>query len=139
MARRPLLPNAENCTQAELELAIKAAVSLASVRRLQAIKALLMGATHSFVTELFSVDAQTLRVWVKAFNAQGIDGLTAQPKPGRPRAIGAEHSEKLTDLLHHPDKAQIAHWTAKKFHGYIAEQLQCEVPPKSKYLSSFLV
>ena len=127
MARPPLHPNPENCTQAELDGAIRAAVSAASVRRMQAIKALLMGAMHGFVAELFSVDAQTLRVWVKAFNRQGIDGLTEKPKPGRPRAIDAAQTQQLVDLLHHPDKAQIAHWTAKKFHGHITEQLQCEV------------
>lgn len=62
MARPALYPNPENCTQRELDVAIRAAVSPASLRRMQPIKALLMGATHGFVAQLFSVDAQTLRV-----------------------------------------------------------------------------
>jgi len=112
---------------AELNAGIKAAASRAEVRRMQAIKALLLGAAHPFVCELFSIERQTLVVWIKAFNAQGIDGLTDKPRPGRPRKIGQEHTERLVDLLHDPTQAELAHWTAKKFHGHLREQLQIEV------------
>lgn len=126
MVRRALLPNPENCRPEELDLAIKAAPSLAAQQRLQAIKALLLGVEHALVAKLYSVQPQTVRIWVRAFNQQGIDGLTDKPRPGRPRAIEASHTERLTDLLHHPDKAELARWTARKFHGYLRETLQIE-------------
>lgn len=111
---------------AELDAAIKAAVSRASVRRMQAIKALVLGIAHPTVAELYKVSRQTLLIWIKAFNQQGIDGLIEKQIPGRPRAISEEHTETLADLVQHPDKAQIAHWTAKKFHGHLRDALQIE-------------
>lgn len=127
MARRPLQPNPANCTMAELEVAIKAAPSRASHRRMQALKALLMGGAHEFVAELYSVTRQTLVIWIKAFNAQGIDGLTEKPKSGRNRKIPSDQADRLVDLLRHPSQAEIAHWTAKKFHGHLRDELQIEV------------
>jgi transposase len=127
MSRRPLQPNAENCSRDDLNAAIKAAPSRISGRRLEAIKALILGADHGFVCELFLVSPQTLVVWIKAFNAQGIDGLVDKPRPGRPRVIDPEKNERLCDLIHHPSKADVEHWTAKKFHGHLTEALQIEV------------
>jgi transposase len=126
MARRALHPNAENCSCAELDVAIRAARGKSAQVRLLAIKSLLVGADHALVARIHDITRQTLLVWVKAFNRQGIDGLTDKARPGRPRAINAKHTERLTDLLHHPDQAQFAHWTAKKFHGYLSETLQIE-------------
>lgn len=126
MARRPLQPNAENCSMAELQTAIKCAPTRNSCHRLQAIKALLLGIDHAAVAELYSVTRQTLLVWIKAFNKQGIDGLIDKQRPGRTRKIPVEQTRQLKDLLRHPSKADIAHWTAKKFHGYLSEQLRIE-------------
>jgi len=126
MARKPLQPNPENCSIAELETAIRAAPSRASTRRMQALKGLLLGIAHGAVAKLYSVSRQTLLVWIKAFNQQGIDGLIEKEIPGRPQAIAQAHSETLADLVRHPDKAQITHWTAKKFHGYLNGTLQIE-------------
>lgn len=127
MSRSRTMPNAENCTLAELDVAIRAARSQRSQLRLQAIKALLMGFDFLQVAELFMADERTLRRWVAAFNAQGLEALIDQARPGRPPAIGAEHTERLRDLLQRPSQAEITHWTAKKFHGYLCEKLQLEV------------
>ncbi len=39
----------------------------------------------------------------------------------------SESNTTLKDLIHHPDKAQMTHWTARKFHGYLRESLDLEV------------
>jgi transposase len=127
MSRLRNMPNAENCTRAELDVAIKAAPTRPAQNRLQAIKALIMGFGFAGVGELYNMSERTLRTWVVAFNLQGIDGLLDKPRPGRPRAIGAEHTERLRDLIVRPSQAEITHWTAKKFHGYLNETLQLEV------------
>jgi transposase len=127
MARQALKPNPENCSLAELETAIKAAPTQRSAFRLQAIKALFLGAEHDLVAQLYSVSRQTLLIWIKAFYAQGLDGLSEKPHPGRPPLIPADQSERLCDLLVHPDQAQIEHWTAKKFHGFLRQDLDCEL------------
>jgi transposase len=127
MARLRIMPNPENCSMAELDAAIKAARTQPNQLRLQAIKALVLGIDFVRVAELFLTTERSLRTWVAAFNRQGIDALIGKGRPGRPRAIGSEHDERLRDLLVQPSQAEITHWTAKKFHGYLREELQLEV------------
>jgi transposase len=86
-----------------------------------------VGIDYRQVIELFEATDRSMRTWVAAFNRQGIDGLIDRPRPGRPRAIGAEHEDRLRDLIVRPTQAEITHWTAKKFHGYLREKLQLEV------------
>src|SRR6266498_3683365 len=114
MARMRSIPNPENCTLTELDAAIKATVTPRSRLRLQGIKALLIGIDYLQVVKLFEITERSLRTWVAAFNRQGIDGLIDRARPGRPRAIGAEHEDRLRDLIVRPSQAEITHWTAKK-------------------------
>ena len=127
MARARIMPNAQNCSAAELDAAIKTAASARERDRLHCVKALLLRPDFEFVRELYDLSERTLRVWIHAFNRQGIDGLLDRPRPGRPAAIPASHEERLRDLLLRPGQAEITHWTAKKFHGYLREALQLEV------------
>lgn len=120
------MPNPHNCSVAELDAAMRAAASHRERDRLRAIKALILRPDFEFVLELFNLSERTLRAWIKVFNLQGIEGLLDKDHPGRPRAIGQEYEERLRDLIIRPEQAQITHWTAKKFHGYLRETLQIE-------------
>lgn len=90
MAKLPSMPNAENCSLAELEVAARAAPSKRSHLRLMAIRALFLGIGHDPVASLFSITRRTLSNWIKRFNEQGIDDLIERPRPGRPRKISPE-------------------------------------------------
>jgi transposase len=126
MSRQRITPNSQNCSMSELDAAMRAAASHRERDRLRAIKALILQPDFQFVLELFDLSERTLRAWISAFNLQGIDGLLDKDRPGRPRAIGQEHEERLRDLIIRPSQAEITHWTAKKFHGYLLEQLRIE-------------
>ena len=117
MAPRRIKPNADNCSMSELEGAIRAAVSHREHDRLRAVKALFMGIEALLVAKLYDVHERTLRLWIRVFNRQGIDGLLDKQRPGRPRAIALEHDERLCDLIIRPSQADLAHWTAKRFRG----------------------
>lgn len=127
MSRQRVDPNPENASAADLDSAIKAAVTFLSKNRLQAIKALIMGATRDFVCKLFSISERTLRRWNSAWNDQGIDGLIDRRHPGRPRAIAEEQAKYFEKVIEDPSLAQETHWTAKKFHGWITENTDVEV------------
>jgi transposase len=122
-----IMPNAENCSLAELETSVKAAPSKRSHNRLMAMRALLLGILHGQVADLYSVTRRTLSYWIKQFNDQGIDALIEHPRSGRPRKIPPGKQDYYCDLINHPEKADQTHWTAKKFHGYISDQLDHEV------------
>ena len=122
-----IMPNAENCSIAELDTAAKAAPSKRSHNRLMAIRALLLGILHSQVAALYGITRRTLSYWIKQFNEQGIDALIENSRSGRPRKISPEQSDYYCEIIEHPKQVNQTHWTAKKFHGYISEQLEHEV------------
>ena len=127
MSRKCTYPNAENCSLAELETALKAARSSRSRDRLMAIRTLILGYTHNDVASIFNVSLRTTQRWVSRFNARGIDGLIEWARCGRPRKIGPQQSAAYCELIEHPEKAKQTHWTAKKFHGYLRDELKEEV------------
>ena len=85
MSRPANMPNAENCSLAELETAAKAAASRRSHVRLMAIKTLFFGVSHDQAAGIFGITRRTLSRWIQQFNTQGIDGLIDKPRSGRPR------------------------------------------------------
>ena len=85
MGRRPLLPNAENCSCTELNTAAKAAPTQSGFVRMTAIRKLLEGWNPQTVAAFYDVTRQTLRNWITSFNERGIDGLIDKPRTGAPR------------------------------------------------------
>lgn len=127
MARSLYVPNPENASHAELEIAAKCARTQREHNRYRAIMALIMGFEREAVAKLFSVTDRAVRNWIVAFNQQGIDGLLEEPREGRPQKIPESQHEELREVLTHPKKAGETHWTGTKFHGYLRNTLQVEV------------
>ena len=71
----PIPPNAENCSCAELETAMRAAPRQPAFVRMKAIHTMLRGFDHATVAGVFNVTRATLNRWIKNFNSRGIDGL----------------------------------------------------------------
>lgn len=95
--------------------------------RIHGIRALMMGLDHGTVAGLCQVSRATLNNWIGRFNRAGVDGLIERPRRGRPRKISAQQSERYRQLVRRPDLAGQAHWTGKKFHGYLRKELEHEV------------
>jgi transposase len=119
----PNWPNAENCSCAELETAMGAAPRQRAFVRMKAIHTMLRGFDHATVAGVFNITRETLNVWIKKFNARGIDGLIDAPRAGRPAEIKPEQKPCYRELIQHPEQAGQTHWTAKKFCGYLREEL----------------
>ena len=117
MCRQRNMPNQENCTFEELEIAAKASPVERSYIRLMAIKALIMGLPHEQVAALFGVNEDSVSRWVRRFNQRGIDGLTEGPRSGRPPKISGERTDEYSKLVLHPEQVNETHWTGRKFHG----------------------
>jgi len=123
MPTPPLQPNLENCSIEDLETAMACTPRMQDHHRFQAIKMLAIGVEHAAVARMFCRSRRTLTRWITLFNEGGIDGLLEKPKPGRAKKIDAKRSKKYRDLIEHPEKADQAHWTGKKFHGYLRDEL----------------
>lgn len=127
MVRALIMPNPENATLEELDIATRCARSQRSGERLRAIKALILGGAPEFVAAVYGVTERTVRRWVAEFNRQGIDGLIEKPRPGRPRVIQASSALACRELLAHPEQVGRTHWTGIRFHGHLREELGLEV------------
>ncbi len=94
---------------------------------MMARKALRLGGSHGYVSELYGVSRRTLSTWVNKFSKQGIDGLIEPRRSGRLPKISPEKADQYRELIKHPDRANEIHWTARKFHGYLTRELDLEV------------
>ena len=94
---------------------------------MMAIRALALGIPHAQVALLHQVTPRTLNNWIHRFNDRGIDGLIDRKRSGRPRAIGPENNEQYRQLIRQPQQIGVTHWTGKKFHGYLRQELNVEV------------
>lgn len=106
---------------------MRAAPTLAGYRRMAAIHLILRGQPPSFAALAHAVHRSSVQRWISRFNAAGIDGLLDAPRSGRPRKISRAQSERYRGLIERPTAAGQAHWTAKKFHGYLRSELDHEL------------
>ena len=94
-----LIPNAENATHTELEVAARCAPTQKAHNRLRAMIALIEGFEIRAVAKIFGVSVRTVQRWIGRFNTRGIDGLLDTPRPGRPPKIDADMTEQCRDLF----------------------------------------
>jgi len=74
------------------------------VRRLLAVALILEGYSRTGATERCGMERQTLRDWVRRYNAEGIAGLKSGHGPGhRPSLTAAQMAELKELVLQGPD------------------------------------
>ncbi len=127
MSRGKKMPNPENCSLEEFDIAVQCCPSQGAYDRMKAIKALLIGIPRDQVAKLHSVTDRTLLNWISSFNQKGIDGLISKKIPGAPPIINSQQSTVYKDLIENPKKANHNHWTAKKFHGYLKDEFKLKI------------
>jgi transposase len=125
MARDLLVPNPDNASIHELKDAARVGTGETSLR-CTAIQMLIVGIARQQVCAALLVDNRSLRRWVSAFNERGVDGLTSEPRSGRPPKIQKEQVDELVELIEQPEQANRDFWTARAFHGYIQEKYQVD-------------
>jgi transposase len=91
------------------------------------MKLLYSGVNHEITHITFNITSRTLFSWIKSFNTKGIDGLIEGFSPGRPRKISKEQTDDYVKLIEEPESVGETHWTARKFHGYLRDELNHEV------------
>jgi transposase len=69
------------------------------VQRATAIRQLHLGATPQTVATMFAVSASTVYHWWERWQANGIAGLSQQPKQGRPPKADAAYWAKLDEVV----------------------------------------
>ena len=116
--------NFENSSIEEVVAARDRAPRKKGYIRFQSIYLLYLGYKEEDVEKMFSVSAATLHRWKVLFNSGGVSGLTLRKICGRRRKIAKDFAgEYLEALIQSPDKSSNNHWTGKKLHGFVQEDL----------------
>ena len=68
---------------------------------------------------------QTVRVWIKRFNAEGINGLYDEPRSGTPRIVNEAYCQRLLEVVRQRPRSlgqPYSMWTLARLADYMAEE-----------------
>jgi transposase len=94
----------------------------------------------SDIARIVRVTPQSVRKWIKRFNALGLDGLQDQPRSGRPPTYTAEQIGAVIAIsLLKPDSLELPFgcWTLDRLQAYLAEERG--LPIKRSRINEILV
>jgi transposase len=77
------------------------------------------------IAQLVRKDDQTVRNWLKRYNAEGINGLLDAPRPGTPVKVTSVYREKLISLVRRRPRSlglPYSLWTLQRLADYMAEE-----------------
>lgn len=93
------VPLKEGMSAQQLRAAAVASKDTNQARRLAALAAVRDGLSRKAAAQIGGMDRQSLRDWVHAYNAHGIDGLVDDISPGRPPKLSAAQKAEIKSLV----------------------------------------
>ena len=88
------------------------------------------GMTAPAIAGIVRENDQTVRNWLKRYEAEGVDGLTDAPRPGSPRKVTSEYVKQLVDVVRRRPRSlelPFSMWTLVRLADYMAEQIGIRV------------
>jgi len=92
------------------------------------------GASIREICEMYGLDHQVVRRWIKRYLEQGFDGLRDRKRTGRPPLIQPKAWQKITTLVvQAPDKfgVPLERWSNRELSRYLSEHHGLSVSPAS--------
>ena len=90
---------------------------------------ILLAIDHEYVpqqiAEIVRKNDQTVRRWMKRFNAEGINGLYDQPRPGTPKKVTRAYRTELLEIVRRRPRTlgqPYSMWTLERLADYMAEE-----------------
>jgi transposase len=102
--------------------------------RLLALANALEGLSRAAAARLAGMARQALRDAVVRYNAEGLAGLHARPKPGRPQRLSAGEQAALAARVFtdpNPERDGVAAWTRAALCRWLEERLEKKFHPSS--------
>jgi transposase len=99
--------------------------SVRRVERARIIAEASRGRSAPTIAAALGIGEPTVRLWVKRFNARGMDGLVDEPRPGHPPTYSSEQvGEVLAAALSKPTDLRLpfASWTLDRLEVYLNEE-----------------
>jgi transposase len=99
------------------------------VRLRQRVQIILLAAEKNLVAarigEIVRLDEQSVRRWLKRYQAEGIEGLRDLPRPGAPAVVTPEYRAKLVSAVRRRPRSleqPFSLWTCQRLADYLAEE-----------------
>ena len=83
------------------------------------------GMTVPEISRIVRRNDQTVRTWIKRFNAEGINGLYDRPRPGAPATVTPAYRERLLVVVRQRPRAlgqPYSLWTLRRLSDFMAEE-----------------
>jgi len=77
------------------------------------------------ISKIILRNDQTVRTWIKRFNAEGINGLSDRPRPGAPPMVNPAYRERLVIVVRQRPRTlgqPFSLWTLRRLSDYMAEE-----------------
>lgn len=77
------------------------------------------------IEQIVRKNEQTIRVWIKRFNVEGINGLYDAPRPGTPRVVNEEYCQRLLEVVRQRPRSlgkPYSMWTLARLADFMAEE-----------------
>ncbi len=89
---------------------------------------LLAAEKHLLVPEIATIvrtDDETVRTWIKRYQAEGVAGLYDDPRPGKPKKVTDAYHQQLIQVVRQRPRSlgqPYSLWTLQRLADYMAEQ-----------------
>jgi len=90
--------------------------------------------TASQIAKIVRQDEQTVRRWIKRFNAEGISGLSDAPKSGAPRRVTESYRQRLLVVVRQRPRSldqPYSLWTLQRLVEFMAEETGLRFSPET--------
>lgn len=77
------------------------------------------------IGQIVRKNEQTVRRWIKRFNAEGVNGLYDAPRPGSPEKVTPEYRDRLLNIVRQRPRAleqPYSLWTLARLADFMAEE-----------------
>lgn len=86
------------------------------------------------IAKIVRQDEQTVRRWIKRFNAEGISGLSDAPKSGAPRRVTESYRQRLLVIVRQRPRSldqPYSLWTLQRLVEFMAEETGLRFSPET--------
>jgi len=114
------------------------------VRLRQRVQIILLAAEKKLVAarigEIVRLDEQSVRRWLKRYQAEGVEGLRDAPRPGAPAVVTQEYRAQLVSAVRRRPRSleqPFSLWTCQRLADYLADETGIRVSDESvrRYLA----
>ena len=115
----------------EIQQALKTEKNVRLYQRYQVIQLHLQGYVYREIADLVNLNANTISIYVKKYQAHGLTGLQLSHSPGAPRRLTPEQEDQVREMILHQTPADVGlktdmNWTSPLLREWIQREFDVQ-------------